>query len=249
MAYLTGNHFALTDKGLVRETNEDSVVTTINAYANVLLAVADGMGGASKGDYASSTLLKYISKRFLENEKELTKEKEISKWLTKVIGEANRKIFEKAQNDKEYFGMGSTLSLCYIVKDLLVTAQVGDSRIYFADENGLRQISTDQSYVQYLSHNYKLKESEMSTHKERHKITNAIGTKKVLNIDIQTYEYKGEKILLCSDGLYNNVSKSVMESILLGNDSIDKKCQQLITFGNANGGTDNMAVVIWESNK
>lgn len=249
MAYLSGNYFALTDKGLVRKTNEDYAITSINPFGNVLLMVADGMGGANKGEYASSKLLKYIASQFLEIEKELISVKQISNWLNKVIAKANELIYNKAQKDEEFKGMGTTLSLCYLVKDLLVIAQVGDSRIYMADDSGMKQISVDQTYVQYLSHNHKIKDSEMSSHKDRHKITNAIGTKKIANIDIQSFKYSGEKLLLCSDGLYNNVSKSIIESILMGNDSTDKKCHQLITFGNASGGTDNMAIVIWESNK
>ena len=63
----------------------------------------------------------------------------------------------------------------------------------------------------------------------------------------EEFEYNGEKILVCSDGLYNNVNSSVIESILKGNDPVDRKCFQLIAFGNASGGSDNMAVVIWES--
>ena len=145
--------------------------------------------------------------------------------------------------------MGTTLSLCLIVKDILVTAQVGDSRIYLLRDNKLTQISVDQTYAQYLIDNKKISKEEALTHKDRHMLTNAIGVKKNCPIDLHEYVYFGEKILLCSDGLYNNVLLSVIESILRGNDSLDRKCSQLITFGNANGGSDNMAVVIWESNR
>lgn len=143
--------------------------------------------------------------------------------------------------------MGTTLSLCLIVKDTLVTAQVGDSRIYLIENNKLKQISVDQTYATYLLHNKKISEKEVNTNKDRHRLTNAVGLKKKVNIDINVFEYHKEKILLCSDGLYNNVSPSVIESTLKGNDSLDRKCFQLIAFGNANGGSDNMAVVIWES--
>ena len=248
VAYLSGKLFALTDKGRVRDTNEDYAVTSINAYGNILLIVCDGMGGANKGEYASSTIAKTIVKEFNENEKEFTNPNQIKKWINKVVSKANKVVFEKAQKEKEYLGMGTTLSLVILAKDILVSAQVGDSRIYLLKDNKLSQLSVDQTYVQYLSHNNKITQEETVTHKDRHKLTNALGTKKIVNVDINDYIYNHEKILICSDGLYNNVSEKIIESILVGNDSLDKKCQQLIAFGNAGGGSDNMAVVIWESN-
>ena len=247
MSYLTGDYWHLVDKGLVRDTNEDSAIALVNAYGNVLLAVADGMGGANKGEYASNYLLGYLKNEFLNLEEEIENPKAIIKWLNSKIKEANLAIFEKGESKEDFKGMGTTLSLCFIVKDNLITAQVGDSRIYLLKDNKLEQISVDQTYATYLLHHKKISESEVAVHKKRHMLTNAIGTKKTCNVDINLYKYSRERILICSDGLYNNVSSLIIESIVRGNDSLDKKCQELIAFGNANGGSDNMAVVIWES--
>lgn len=247
--YLSGQYFALTDKGRVRDTNEDFAQGAINAYGNVLLAVADGMGGANKGEYASSTLVKYIIKEFLSLDKEFKNTRAMVKFFNKVIREANEKIFKKGEKDPEYKGAGTTLSLCLIVKDILLTVQVGDSRIYLFDGKKLEQISVDQTYVNYLKNVKKISEQEAATRPDRHKLTNAIGTKKTVNLDINIYKYNKERILLCSDGLYNNVSINDLTSIIRGNDSLDKKCNQLIAFGNANGGSDNMAVIIWEADR
>ena len=239
--------YFLTDTGRVREHNEDSVTIIKNLNEEYLLAVADGMGGANKGEYASPTLVNSVVKDFTEMEKELTNTKQIAKWLNASINKANDKIFEKASKNEEYKGMGTTLSLCFIAKEMLVTAQVGDSRIYIIKDNKLTQISVDQTYATYLVNTNQITKEEAAIHKNRHMLTNAVGTKRPLNVDINSFEYNKEKILLCSDGLYNNVSSSVIESILKGNDTLDRKCFQLIAFGNANGGSDNMAVVIWES--
>lgn len=247
MNYLTGNYCALVDIGKVRDTNEDSAIGAANAYGNILLVVADGMGGANKGEYASSMAVKSLHKEFMNLEKEFVNEKQIMKWLNKVINNINDKIFAKANKNIEFKGMGTTLSVVVIVKNMMVTAQIGDSRIYALKDNKLTQISVDQTYATYLLHEKKISEQEVNVHKDRHKITNALGTKKFVNIDINYFPYEGEKLLLCSDGLYNNVSSIIIESIIKGSDSIDKKCQQLIAFGNANGGSDNMAVVIWEN--
>ena len=247
MDYLTGNFYHLVDKGKVRATNEDSAISVVNCYGNVLLAVADGMGGANKGEYASEKLLKHIEEEFIGLEKELQKPKQLMDWLYKVINAANHKIYNKAKENKEYEGMGTTLSLCLIVKNILITAQVGDSRIYLIKDKKLEQISVDQTYATYLVHDKKIDPAQARVHKNRHMLTNAIGTKKDASVDIQSYDYNKESILLCSDGLYNNVPPLVMESILRGNDTPERKCNQLIAFGNNNGGSDNMAVVIWES--
>lgn len=247
--YLSGHFFSLTDKGRVRETNEDYAQGAINAYGNVLLAVADGMGGSNKGEYASLTLVKHIIKSFLSLDKEFKNVRAMSKWLNASIRDANAIILSKGEKDPAYKGAGTTLSLCLIVKDILLTAQVGDSRIYMLEGNKLNQISVDQTYVNYLKHTQKISESEASIRPDRHKLTNAIGTKKRVNVDINFREYHKERLLLCSDGLYNNVSNSDLTSIVKGNDSIDKKCHQLIAFGNASGGSDNMAVIIWEADK
>ena len=246
--YLVGNYFALSDKGRIRETNEDYVQGVINPYGNVLLLVADGMGGANKGEYASSSLCKSVINSFLSLDKEFKNEKAIVKWINQSIVEANKKIYSLAQRKPEYNGMGTTLSLCLIVKDTLFTAQVGDSRVYMLIDNKLEQITIDQTFVNYLINTKKVPASEANTRPDRHKLTNAIGTKKICNVDIQVRPYNGEKLLICSDGLYNNVSLKDMTSIIRGNDSLDKKANQLIAFGNANGGSDNMAVIIWEAN-
>lgn len=246
--YLTGNYYFLTDKGRVRKVNEDSAQCALNPFGNVFLVIADGMGGATKGDVASSKLVDYLIKSFRALEEEFKNPKAAMKWLNKVILEANEKIYKIAKSDPSFKGMGTTLSACLIIKDNLITAQVGDSRIYRLG-NELEQLSVDQTYVNYLINVKKLSPQEANAHPDRHKITNAVGTKANLNVDLKTFEYHGEKLLLCSDGLYNNVPIKDMISILKGNDSLDKKCMQLIAFGNANGGSDNMAVIIWEASK
>ena len=245
--YLSGNYYSLTDKGKVREINEDYVRCALNAHGNVLLVLADGMGGHNKGEYASKYLVDQIINSFYELDEEFKASKYVNKWLDKTIREANAKIYLKANSDPKFKGMGTTLSLALIIKDKLYTAQVGDSRIYELKDNELVQITIDQTYVNYLINNKKLSLEEANAHPDRHKLTNAIGTKKTLNVDINELDYHNEKLLLCSDGLYNNVPFKDLASILKGNDSLDKKCMQLIAFGNFNGGTDNMAVIIWES--
>lgn len=245
--YLSGNYYCLTDKGKVRKINEDYANALINPFGNVLMMVADGMGGAQKGEVASKNLVNYITNEFLSLEKEFKNEKAMSKWVYKVVKEANSKIYLKANSDEKFKGMGTTLSLVLLVKDKLLTAQIGDSRVYLLIDNNLIQITEDQTYVNYLIKSKGMPKEIANTHPKRHELTNALGTKSHLNVDINIRDYHHERILICSDGLYNNVPESDLASIIRGNDSLDKKANQLIAFGNFNGGSDNMALILWES--
>jgi len=245
--YLSGNYYCLTDKGKVRKINEDYASALINPFGNVLMVVADGMGGANKGEVASFNLVKHITNSFISLEKEFKNEKAMYKWVYKVVKEANSKIYLKANSDEKFKGMGTTLSLVLLVKDKLLTAQVGDSRVYLLVDNKLTQITEDQTYVNFLIKSKGMPKEIANTHPKRHELTNAIGTKSSLNVDINIREYHKERILICSDGLYNNVPENDLASIIRGNDSLDKKANQLIAFGNFNGGSDNMALILWES--
>ena len=247
--YISGDFFAQTDIGKVRKSNEDYADKRINSFGNILLVVADGMGGVNKGDYASETLGRHLCSTFVALNKEFKKPAQVTKWLYNAINDANRVLFKKQEEDESFKGMGTTLTAAVLFDKYCVIAQVGDSRLYRINTEGvLEQMTVDQTYVNYLSNNRKISESEIKTHPERHKLTNAIGIRNNANVDFSFFEYKGERLLLCSDGLYNNVSYNDMQSILRSNESPERKCLQLIAFGNANGGSDNMAVVIWENN-
>ena len=247
--FLSGNFYTLTNIGKVRAVNEDFADARLNAFGHLFLIVADGMGGQNCGDFASQTIGKGLIKDFLDYEKPFTSPKQVSKWLYKAINKYNRVIYQKAHSDKKYAGSGTTLTCAVLFNNHLVVAQVGDSRLYkINDRNQLEQVTVDQSYVQHLVATKKITASQASTHPDRHKLTNAIGVKFNALVDIQEYVYQGEKLLLCSDGLYNNVPFYDMQSILKSKDSVERKCYQFIAFGNSNGGSDNMAVVIWEAN-
>ena len=247
---LAGRFFTKTDIGRVRKDNEDFADARINAYGQIILIVADGMGGRNKGDYASKCIGNGLIKEFLDFDKPLLKADALSKWLYKSINKYNREVYKKAHSDEAFQGMGTTLTVVIIGGEFIVTAQVGDSRLYWLDaDNKLEQLTVDQTYVNYLKNNKRLTQSEISTHPERHKLTNAIGMRFNALVDLKTIEYHGERLFLCSDGLYNNVPFYDLQSILKGNESPERKCYQLIAFGNSNGGSDNMAVVVWETNK
>jgi len=245
--YLAGRFAIRTDIGKVRLTNEDRAIALTNARGNALLLVCDGMGGQNKGDYAATLASNYISESFMSHGAFLSRFSAV-RWASKVARDANKLIYEEANEKETYNGMGTTLSMILIINNYYVTIHAGDSRIYFVNQNHkLNQITEDQTYVNYLFKTGQIKKEEMRSHPKRHVLMNALGVYPCANFDIKLSSYHKEKILLCSDGLYNNVSDSTIESILVSTDSPEEKVTKLITIGNANGGSDNIACIVWEA--
>ena len=245
--YLTGRFSYKTDIGKVRLNNEDQAVALTNASGNVLLIVCDGMGGQNKGDLASSLALNTIVSSF-KSRKGFSNTYLAKLWVSKAIREANKSVYEQSQTNETYHGMGTTVTLLLIIKDVAILGHVGDSRCYFLkNRHDLVQISEDQSYVAYLVRTGQITPEEALTHPKRHVLMNAVGIYPSASIDVRAFPYLGEIVLLCSDGLYNNVPLSDITAILKGDDAVEQKVNELIAIGNKNGGSDNIAVVLWEA--
>ena len=246
--YLSGKFAFKTDIGKVRLANEDQALALINARGNVLLLVCDGMGGQNKGDYASNLAKTTIADAFNEKSRFLNKY-DAHHWVVKNIRHTNKLINEAAAKNPSYEGMGTTLTMVLIVKDYMILAQIGDSRCYSYRLREFTQLSEDQTYVAYLYRTGQITKEEMKTHPKRHVLMNALGYYPSLDLDSRTMPYRGETLLLCSDGLYNNVNENDIAAIVKGNDTVDQKVNELISLANANGGSDNIAVVIWEADQ
>ena len=168
-------------------------------------------------------------------------------WLYSVVREANRKVYEEALNNEKYKNMGTTLSLVLIYKNTFFTVQIGDSRVYELRNHQLEQLTDDQTYVNYLFKTGKITKEEMKTHPKRHVLTNALGMFPSTEFEFNAHPYMNSTLLVCSDGLYNNVSDQEILSVLRGNDATSQKANELIAIANANGGSDNIAVALWEA--
>jgi len=244
---LKGRFVFDTDIGKVRMNNEDRALALVDTKGRIILLVCDGMGGQSHGDIASKIAVDYISDAFLNR-----KFYDISDsyWLRKVIREANKEIYEQSLTNTSFRGMGTTISAVLIVnKFAMITAQIGDSRIYSFKDNHIKQITEDQSYVAFLYRSGQISKEEMKSHPQKNVITNALGINPLVSVDVRLWPYNGENILVCSDGLYNNVSEEEMFSILQSDDTPNQKVASLISTANANGGSDNIAVTYWEMEK
>ena len=235
--------YAMTDIGLCRTTNQDSIYVStspIGFFPN-LFVVADGMGGYNAGDFAS----KYAIDTFTHLLKEKENGTEIS-ILNECVCDMNIKLREKSKEDASLQGMGTTFALATIVNDTLYAVNVGDSRIYVINDT-IKQISKDHSYVEELVSNGSVIRGSKEYWKQKNIITRAIGAED--NVEPDFFEInlsKSDKILLCSDGLTNMVNDNEIYEIINSNSSIQEAVEQLISLANEHGGKDNIAIILVE---
>lgn len=237
-----------TDIGRVRSHNDDNCKVAVNGSGNIFLVLADGMGGQNKGDYASLTAVNYLINAFL-NKNKFHSTLDAKIWLAKNLQKINSILFNTQENDENFKGMGTTLVIALIVDFKILILNIGDSRCYFLKNHELIQKTSDQTYVNFLYKSGQIEEKDMETDPNRHVLTNSLGTFPSVSYDLNVYKYEGEMVFLCSDGLYNNVAKKDIESLLNTNDDPNMKVESLIALANYNGGSDNISCCLWETFK
>jgi len=245
---IKGRFGCKTDIGLVRASNEDKALSLIDADGNVLLCVCDGMGGYMKGDFASKIATDTISSAFASKPHWMFPF-QITKWVSRVIKAINYTVYNESTHTDNFKGMGTTLVMAIFFKDNIYIANIGDSRCYMLEEDEIKQLTRDQTYVEYLLSHNKISEDEKLTSKDRHALMNFVGKTKVVDYEYKIVKNERKTVLLCSDGLYNNASNKQIFSALDSEERLDQKISTLIGIAKANGGTDNIAVSIWEPYK
>ena len=234
---------AKTDKGMVRDSNQDAYAVGELPGEVAWAVVCDGMGGAAGGNIASALAVKVISDKITASYNEKMRDSSIKNMLDSAITAANIEVYDMAYARPELMGMGTTV-VCAIVRDnVAFIAHAGDSRAYIANSNGLNQITVDHSYVQDLVNQGKLTPEEAENHPRKNYITRAVGVDKRIEIDyFQTDFEDDEVLLLCTDGLTNYVDINDMF-----NDISDGQyyafADRLVKHANNNGGGDNITVV------
>jgi protein phosphatase len=224
---------ARTDAGRQRHANEDSYYARAPVYA-----VADGMGGAQAGEVAS----RIAAEAFDERTDEGTPEQQ----LARVAREANRRIFELAQEDSSRSGMGTTLTGLLVDGDEVAVVHVGDSRAYVYRGGELRRLTRDHSLVEELRRQGRLTSEEAEDHPQRSIITRALGPEREVELDVHTHRARsGDVYLVCSDGLTSMVREHRLGEILAESDSLDRAVDALVAEANEMGGRDNITVVLF----
>ncbi len=233
--------FYLTDVGKVRSHNEDSVLITKNSDNEYLLAVADGMGGHSAGEIASSIAISYLGKKFNETFKKMEKVAAVN-WLREIIVEINDQIFDYVKTHPESKGMGTTLVCAVVSKKYILFANIGDSSGLVMKNKKLHKVTYDHTLVNLLLKAGELTEEEAKDHPKKNVLMKALGANDPIDVDIFDCDMDIESILLCSDGLTNMLDNNQIEKVLLSDLDIEDKVIKLIRKSNNRGGTDNISV-------
>lgn len=235
---------AMTNIGRIRKVNQDYVYASNVPVGNLpnLYIVADGMGGHKAGDFASSYAVQKLVEavgRSADTRPALI--------LQKAIRYANYRLYEKSKESDEYRGMGTTLVALTICEEGALAVNIGDSRLYGITREGIRQISEDHSLVQELVRKGELSPSQARFHPDKNIITRALGIQEETEMDLfPLHVEKGDRYLLCSDGLSNMVEDAEICSIVQQKKALYDIGGELVDRANANGGLDNIAVVLVE---
>jgi serine/threonine protein phosphatase PrpC len=224
------------DVGRVRTVNEDRVLETLT-----LFAVADGMGGHAGGEVAASIAIESLESGFNRTP--------TIEGLVAAVQEANRAVWERGVDDQELRGMGTTMVATALVAtddgDRLVLANVGDSRAYRFHDGVLAQLSVDHSVAEELVASGELSQAEADVHPHRHILTRALGITPQIEVDIwEVVPVEGDRYLLCSDGLSNEVNPEVVSGVLSSVRDPRAAAQSLVGLANDSGGSDNITAVV-----
>jgi len=241
----------ITDQGLVRDHNEDSISCDTELG---LLVLADGMGGHKGGEIASAiaidTILKELRKELPEiitgNIDDRTGYSLESMAVEAAIKTANTNIFEAAKSNIKYEGMGTTIVVLLFYNNRLTVAHVGDSRLYRMRDKTLEQMTRDHTLLQELMDRgfYTKKEARESLNKNL--ITRAVGVNATVDIDLlEEAVLPGDLFLLCSDGLTDMITDDLIEDIQLNyKDDLQKMNMELIKQAKEHGGKDNVSAML-----
>lgn len=230
------------DKGIRRTNNEDAcfIVPSDDVYI-----VADGVGGNNAGEIASRTAVSIIAEYVKEHPiSEVKDENELSSYFMKCLEKANTEIYALARKFDSNKGMATTIVVAYLKDDRAYIVNVGDSRAYLIRDGRMNQVTEDHTYVNELVKNGIITEEEGERHPKRNIITRALGGDALVEPDIFRIGIKKDDVLLlCTDGLYNEVSEDKIVSIISEADSMTDACRLLVNAANRSGGRDNITVI------
>lgn len=257
--------FGMSDMGRVRKNNEDNFVVCNLTSGEIclmppvrthdlgprgtLFMVADGMGGEASGEVASQICSTTVPKRLYDNLKSVgaASETNFVLLLREAIEYANQIIFQKAQSEATFKGMGTTTTAAAALGNCLFVGQVGDSRAYLIRNRQMVQLTRDQTFLSYLEDIGAELPTEPEKDSRKSILTQAVGSSESVDVKVTyTHLRQGDAILLCSDGLYNMAKAEEMRAILADSQPLPEKCKALIARALEGGGTDNITVILAE---
>lgn len=241
---LSFNYFGISDVGRVRVRNEDFWYADKDQK---LFVVADGMGGHLAGDVASKEAVFQLLKLFKEKNGLFVNSnlKKCLQELALILSDVNSWIYGKGSTNLNLMGMGTTLSSLHFYENYGFIGHVGDSRIYRMRKGTLKRLTEDHSLVRKLVNSGVLTEDKISHFPYKHVLTNVIGSKPSVKVDVTSIKTdKDDLFLLCSDGLNNAISDQELSTILSSSLPLEKIGERLIWLANNRGGYDNITVLL-----
>ena len=237
--------WGVTDPGNVREQNQDAYCLLTFARDRALMLVCDGMGGAKSGNVASTLAAEVFSGEIQRNQKAGLTERAIKYLMRDALELANQTVYEKAQLDSSYAGMGTTLVAAYLTREAAYILNVGDSRAYHVSAKGIRQVTSDHSIVEMMVQRGELTAEQAKNFPGKNIITRAVGTELEVQSDFYVLPMeKDEKLLLCSDGLSNQMAdQEILFEVAHGERQSDC-CQRLLEIAKHRGAPDNVTVTL-----
>lgn len=231
----------VTDTGLVRKLNEDSLFVSPELG---LVAVADGMGGHQAGEVASSMAMRTLASGLPCM---LRMGVSPEKALLDSVNKANASIHERSLLNRELKGMGTTITACLKQGSNLFIAHVGDSRAYLLRNGNISQLTQDHSLVQELLRNGGINEEQALQHPQRNVLTRALGTEQSVQVDLDMLRVlPGDLLLLCTDGLTRYLSREDLSSVINSAPDTDAAVRILLSKALESGGADNITIILAE---
>lgn len=233
-----------TDRGKVRQHNEDNGGIFRNAEGICLAIVADGMGGHRAGDVASTMTIDLLKESWEEGN-DIETATDAENWLRTHITKVNEILFQHAEENPECQGMGTTIVAAICTEKFATIANIGDSRCYLYNESGFKQVTDDHSLVNELVRTGQISKEDAEHHPRKNVLLRALGTELKVEMDVLTIIFEEEDLLLlCSDGLSNKISDQEMKDVVSTEQSLEEKATMFIEVANHYGGEDNITLVL-----
>ena len=239
--------WGITDKGAVRTQNQDGFYLDIPSEHLAVGVVCDGMGGAKAGNIASLIAVETFVDALQGMQPDGDGEAGPAAVLSRAAETANTAVYHRAVTDPDCRGMGTTMVAALVVEQTAYLLNIGDSRAYHITKQAIRRITRDHSVVEDLVAKGDLTPEQARNHPQKNLITRALGTARRVKADLfQETVAEGDYLLLCSDGLINEVTDQEIHREVLAGGTPQEICQRLMTRTLDSGAPDNVTVVLFQ---
>ena len=237
--------WGLTDQGIVRQQNQDFYDIVCFDEDCLLAVVCDGMGGAKSGNIASRLAVDVFVEEVRRGVKPVMEPEEIAQLLRSGAELANTAVYEQAQLNQDFNGMGTTLVGVLVYHSVATIVNIGDSRVYFMNRGGIELVTVDHSLVELMVQRGELSREVAKIHPGKNLITRAVGTEQQVQADIFIKELKkDDNLVLCSDGLSNVLADQEILFEVVHGVHKENCCRRLVDIAINRGAPDNVTVVL-----